>query len=201
MKRATGIGRRLIRKLVEHLHDQDGSAVVEGAIVVPVLMALLWGVYEFSFLFYQQQLISTGVHDAARYMARSWPLPDSCPNSPTALTAANCNVTLNVNSSVTDAVTVAKNIAVYGTYDGSGDARVNGMTTSAITIALISNSNTGPATPCGSAGCNAIDKSTSIQSVKVTASFPDPSLGLFQLLHLSAPTIVVSHTERVVGPG
>jgi hypothetical protein len=51
--------------------DEDGSALIEGAIVVPVLCLLLFGVYEFSWFFYQQHLISTGLRDAARYLARS----------------------------------------------------------------------------------------------------------------------------------
>ena len=50
--------------------DKDGSALVEGAVLVPLLFVLLFGVYEFSWFFYQQHLVSTGVRDAARYLAR-----------------------------------------------------------------------------------------------------------------------------------
>ena len=55
--------------------DKDGSALVEGAVLVPLLFVLLFGVYEFSWFFYQQHLVSTGVRDAARYLAR---VIDSC---------------------------------------------------------------------------------------------------------------------------
>ena len=41
-----------------------GSALIEGAIIVPVLLILVLGVFEFSWLIYQQHLISTGIHDA-----------------------------------------------------------------------------------------------------------------------------------------
>ena len=38
--------------------------------MVPVLFTLMFGVLEFSYYFYQQHLVSTGVRDAARYLAR-----------------------------------------------------------------------------------------------------------------------------------
>src|SRR5207245_10190124 len=55
--------------------NDEGSALIEAASVVPVLCVLLFGVYEFSWFFYQQHLISTGLRDAARYLAR---LPAPC---------------------------------------------------------------------------------------------------------------------------
>ena len=59
-----------IKRLSGFLRDQEGSALIEGAILVPVLFALIFGVLEFSYYFYQQHLVSTGVRDAARYLAR-----------------------------------------------------------------------------------------------------------------------------------
>src|SRR5262249_62412600 len=52
------------------LRDDDGSAMVESAVLLPLLFALLFGVYEFSWFFYQQHLAAIGVRDAARYLAR-----------------------------------------------------------------------------------------------------------------------------------
>ena len=49
----------------------DGSALIEGAVLMPVLLILVLGVFEFSWLIDQQHLISTGINDAARYIARS----------------------------------------------------------------------------------------------------------------------------------
>ena len=59
--------RKMIRRIVT---DDEGSALLEGTIVVPVLFSLVFGVLEFSYYFYQQHLVSTGVRDAARYLAR-----------------------------------------------------------------------------------------------------------------------------------
>jgi Flp pilus assembly protein TadG len=47
--------------------------LLEGTIVVPVLFALVLGTLAFSYFFYQQHLVSTGVRDAARYLARTDP--------------------------------------------------------------------------------------------------------------------------------
>src|SRR5882672_42537 len=73
--RRTGRTNMLTPMLQPLSRNDDGSALIEGAIVVPVLCVLLFGVYEFSWFFYQQHLISTGLRDAARYIAR---LPAPC---------------------------------------------------------------------------------------------------------------------------
>ena len=51
--------------------DDRGSALVEGALLTPFLCVLFFGVFEFSFFSYQQHLMTAGVADAARYVARS----------------------------------------------------------------------------------------------------------------------------------
>ena len=50
--------------------DEDGSALVEATIVMPLLISLFLGVFEFSWFFYNQQLVVSGLRDAARYMTR-----------------------------------------------------------------------------------------------------------------------------------
>ena len=62
---------RLKRAGLTIWQDREGSALVEGALLVPVLCVLMFGIYEFSWLLYQRHLISTGLRDAARYLARS----------------------------------------------------------------------------------------------------------------------------------
>ena len=53
-----------VRVLRSLWRNDEGSALIEGAIIVPVLLVLVLGVFEFSWLIYQQHLISTGIHDA-----------------------------------------------------------------------------------------------------------------------------------------
>lgn len=52
------------------LSNQRGSAVVEMGIVMPFLVVLGFGIFEFGNLLYQHHLIETGLKDAARYLAR-----------------------------------------------------------------------------------------------------------------------------------
>src|SRR5213592_2954397 len=87
--------------------DERGSALIEAAILMPLLIALLAGVFEFSWFFYQQHLVAIGLHDAVGYLARS---SDTC-NS----TSRAWKVEL----------AQAKNLATSGSISG-GAARVRG---------------------------------------------------------------------------
>lgn len=107
----------MARSLVRFHNDDTGTAALEAAIVIPALMVLGLGAVEFSNAFYDHQLISMGVRDAARYLARV-PQPDD--------TAAQAN---------------AKDIAVYG---GVGDSkpRVAGWSTGDVTVSSTAIDNT-----------------------------------------------------------
>jgi len=157
--------------------DEEGSALIEGAIVVPVLCVLLFGVYEFSWYFYQQHLISTGLRDAARYLARS-PAP--------------CNPAsygwLSDQAS-------AKNLAATGSI-GGGPARVKGWSAALVRLDCTPVDN-----PIGASGLSAFRGGPVIYVVTASTRFTDPALGFFSLLGLKFPTISVSHAERVIGPG
>lgn len=160
-----------IRILQSLWRNSEGSALVEGALVVPILCILVFGVFEFSWLFYQQHLISTGIRDAARYLART-----ATPND------------LMIQ-------TGAKNLATTGAIDGN-TARVNGWWTRDVDITYASVDN-----PVGLNGLTSFRGGAVIQSVTVSTSFAVPSLGFFGLLGLKPPAFTVSHQERVIGPG
>ena len=160
-----------IRILQSLWRNSEGSALVEGALVLPILCMLVFGVFEFSWLFYQQHLISTGIRDAARYLART-----ATPND------------LMIQ-------TGAKNLATTGAIDGD-TARVSGWWTRDVDITYASVDN-----PVGVNGLTAFRGGAVIQSVTVSTSFAVPSLGFFGLLGLKPPAFTVSHQERVTGPG
>jgi Flp pilus assembly protein TadG len=103
-----------------------GAALVESAVVIPVFLMLVGGVYEFGFFLYQQQLAVSGVRDAARYLALT---PD--PNNA-------------INQSD------ARNLAVTGSI-GGGRPRVPGWATSDISIAVSTVSNSAGTYSGGSA--------------------------------------------------
>jgi hypothetical protein len=88
-----------------------GTALVESALILPVFLTLVGGIYEFSFFLYQQQLATSGVRDAARYLA---------------LTADPNDLSRQAD---------ARNLAVSGSVNG-GTPRVPGWETSDVSIAL-----------------------------------------------------------------
>src|SRR5262249_12010546 len=157
--------------------DREGSALIEGAIIVPVLFLLMFGIYEFSWLFYQQHLISTGLRDAARYLARS---------------AAPCDTTSPVWPLAED---YAKNLATTGSVNG-GRPRVRGWTS-----AMVIPQCTAIENPSGAGGLTAFRGGPVIYVITVSTRFADPSLGFFGFLGLSPPVISVAHSERAIGPG
>jgi Flp pilus assembly protein TadG len=157
---------RILRSL---WRDGEGSALIESAIILPVLFALVFGVFEFSWLIGQRHLISTGVRDAARYIARS-----ANPNNPT--------ITMD-----------AKRLATTGAIDGN-TARVAGWKVNdvVITYDFISN-------PVAANGLTNFRGGSVIETVTVSTTFTVPSLGFFGFLGLTPPTFIVSHQERVIG--
>jgi TadE-like protein len=159
-------------------HDRRGSALVEGAIVIPVLMALLFGVYEFSWFFYQQHLITIGLRDAARYLART---ADACVEE--AVTQRNLQ---EAN---------ARNLATTGSI-GGGAARVSGWGAGMIAIQCTPINN-----PISADGLKTYRGGDVIYVVTVSTRFAERSLGFFGLLGLQPPIIAASHSERVIGPG
>ena len=159
------------------LTDCEGSALVEGALLIPVLFILIYGVCDFSWFFYQQQLVGAGVRDAARYLAR---LPDSC------------------NPASSDRLIVqarARNLAATGTIDGVV-ARVGGWSAETITVDC-----TAVVNPVVDSGLKRYRGGPLVYVVNVSTRFVGRSLGFFSFAHLEMPVMSVSHSERVIGPG
>ena len=144
---------------------------MEAAALMPLLLALVLGVFEFSWLLDQQHLISTGLHDATRYLART----------------ANPNDLMIQRD--------AKTLATTGAIDGNA-ARVRGWTTGDIKITFANTDN-----PVDAKGVTRYRGGPVIQSVTLTTTFTVPSLGFFGFLGLRPPAFTVAHQERVVGPG
>jgi Flp pilus assembly protein TadG len=165
-------------KVAEFVRDQNGSALAEAAILVPVLLILFLGVFEFSYLFYQQQLIEIGIRDAARYLSRT-SLDNPCDQA--------------------NFVTNAKKLATTGSVDASTPPRVctNGTCWDVANVQItcaVSTGTGGPyILPDGTFG------PPNPWIITVTTSYLDPSLGLFGLLGLSPPNISFTHSERSIG--
>ena len=163
------------------LRDEEGSALLEGAVVIPVVFALVVGTLEFSYIFYEQHLVSTGVRDAARYLARTADPTDGA------------------------AQTAAQNLASTGSIAGGTARRIAGFDPSEVVInvsVMIPN----PADPDtgqrpyreATAACGGPDN---IRIISVTGSFPHAPMGFLAYFGFSPPTITVSQSERCMGLG
>jgi hypothetical protein len=172
---------RAIAKILSLWRDEDGSALVEATIVMPLLIGLFLGVFEFSWFFYNQQLVVSGLRDAARYMTRI------------ELTDGNrdpCAQKDPYGALYTDD---AANIATTAQASAGGQARVSGWSPADVTISCV------PSAALENG--DYADGAASLTIIDVATRFADPSLGLFSSLGLKAPMLSFSHQERFIGPG
>jgi Flp pilus assembly protein TadG len=168
-------------KLMSLWRDDDGSALVEATIVMPLLITLFLGVFEFSWFLYNQQLVVSGLRDAARYMTRI------------ELTDGNRDPCAQRDQNGALYTADAANIATTAQSGAGGPARVSGWQAADVTISCLSSA--------ALAAGNYADGSTSMTIVDVATRFVDPSLGLFSSLGLKPPPLSFSHQERFIGPG
>ncbi len=156
--------------------DDNGSALVEAAIVIPVLLTVFLGVFEFSALFWEQQLISSGVRDAARYLSRCLGVSER----------SDC---LNVSETAVEEA--AKNLAVYGSISGGTVTRVPDWAVDEVKISFATIDNAG----------GTYRGPPTIRTVTVSTTYTHPSLGFLGYLGLPNLSFSVSHQERVAGSG
>ncbi len=172
---------RLLARFKSLWADSDGSALVEATIVTPMLVVLFLGVFEFSWFFYNQQLVVAGLRDAARYMTRI------------ELTNGNSDPCAQKDLNGVLYAAEAANIATTAQLADGGYARVRGWNAADVTITCL---------PSAALHDDRYaDGSASMMIIDVATSFADPSLGLFSTLGLKAPLLSFSHQERFLGPG
>lgn len=170
----------LSRILGRFYSDERGTALVEMAIVAPLMFLLSAGVFEFGNLIHKKLLMEAGLDDAARFAARC----NSQLYTDAGLAAINC-------------ADIAANIAVYGNVGGTGSARVSGWQKANVTITI-----------ANAADCkNAVDPatgtvlylSTTAQVCIVTAagSLAYNGIGMLSLLGFGPITLNASHEERL----
>ena len=155
--------------------DERGSALIEAAILMPLLIAFLVGVFEFSWFFYQQHLVAIGLHDAVGYLARS---------------SDPCNPTSRAWKTEQEH---AKNLATSGTIDG-GPPRVRGWVPTMVKFQCTKVDN-----PIEKNGLTRY-RGSSVYTVAASTEFKDPSLGFLHVLRLRAPVISASYSERAIEP-
>ncbi|MER9951326.1 TadE/TadG family type IV pilus assembly protein [Mesorhizobium sp. M0047] len=156
--------------LLRFHHDDQGAALVEIAIVTPLVLLLAAGVFEFSNIFNTRLLLEAGVEDASRYMARCSSDWDTCS-------------------------ALATNLAVNGAVQG-GSERVAGWTTGQVTITPVLST---PAIDTATGTQLYLSSTGNVVVVQVKTSYPYPTLGLWSYLGFGDVKLTVFHQERVLG--
>jgi len=100
--------RKLLNRISVFKRSDSGVALVELAIVLPILLVMFAAVAEFGRYFYEYTTLAKSSRDAVRFLA-------------TAYTDGRDDA-------------AAKNLVVYGNLTGTGDPILNGLTTANIEI-------------------------------------------------------------------
>jgi len=148
--------------------DRSGAALIEFTLVAPLLLLVGLGIFEFGNVLYGHHLVNTGVHDAARYLARV--------DDPTASEAA------------------AKQLAVYGQIGGSAK-RVSWWGTGDVSVSLTSIPNPIDVVT-GARAYRGPDPIRTVR-VSTTATYPGLGFLAYLGLG-SALTFSLYHEERVI---
>jgi Flp pilus assembly protein TadG len=169
--------RRVSRLLKRAARDESASPLAELALVLPMLLTLVFGTLEFASLLYQQQMITKGVQEAARFAARNPAL-----NATVACPPASAGWT--------GAVTAARNVATSGVPAG-GTLALQNFTPSDVAITVECNPAAGLISSNPASGF--------IPVVFVRAEIDARSVGFFQLLNIDDFTLTAEHREMGVG--
>jgi Flp pilus assembly protein TadG len=149
--------------------DERGVAAVEAALALPFLFVVSAGLFEFGSIFYNFQLMQTGVRDAGRYLSR---VPD--------LSAAEEN---------------ARRIAVTGSVVDGQPPRVRWWNASEVQISYRTLANPRDATT----GLRNYRAGDTVTVIRVGTTIPYSGTGLLSTLGLGTISISAAHEERYVG--
>lgn len=152
---------------------ESGAALIELAVILPVVLLIGAGVIELANLMFNYQLVQNGVRDAARYGA--------------SLPFARDSAELAVQDGW------IRNMAVTGQPAG-GTSRLQGWSTAQVTISRRTVAN-----PTLSGGLRSYRVDGDVQVLTVSARVPYPSLGFLGFLGLSSLSLSASQQERVLG--
>jgi Flp pilus assembly protein TadG len=179
------------KPLVSFWHDCQAAALVEMTTLMPFLLFLGCGIFEFGAFFYQYQMVEAGVRDAARYMAR---VTDTSSSSPCGTSGCTDPCDPGV---LAKKVTNAQDIAVMGQIGGTTQ-RVFWWKESDVKIDY----STVIANPMISGYPTYRGPTSGIRIIKVSTSPSYPGVGFLGMLGLGPTiTIALEHQERCIGSG
>lgn len=152
--------------------SHKGAAMVEFAIMLPLMVVIVFGITELGRAIYQQNTLSKAVASGARYMSRS-----------AQSVASDCSQDSNWGSSITNAA----NLVAFGRQSGSGDPLLPELDAGDVSFSLQQRTVTGGGNAC---------------VIVVTASVPFQAIfagSLVPFLDLDPVTLNASVEERYHG--
>jgi hypothetical protein len=187
------------KHILQFLRDQAGVALVEAALTLPMLIVLSLVIFEYSFVFWQHQVVTSGVRDAARYLARV-PIDSSS-------TCGAAMLATLVPGGVGNAtyLTYAQDIALHGDIAAANGGvpafRVPQWSSTppnfSVSVSCVADPLSGnlPAyrggVACGASSC--------VPIVTVTVSYVYQDMGILTGFGFADPGIAVAHSERWIG--
>ncbi|MBZ9668401.1 TadE/TadG family type IV pilus assembly protein [Mesorhizobium sp. ES1-3] len=169
----------LFRHLDKFRRDHRGTTLVETALILPLMVPLSAGVFEFGNLIHDKLLMEAGLSDGARFAARC----NSQMYTDSGLAAINC-------------ANIATNLAVFGNVAGTGSARIKGWGKANVTVTIAAPASCHDAVVAGVTEY----RSTTTQVCKVRAigTFSYTGIGMLSLLRIGPITLNGFHEERYI---
>ncbi|PSJ57672.1 TadE/TadG family type IV pilus assembly protein [Pseudaminobacter soli (ex Li et al. 2025)] len=162
--------------------DKRGTALVEMALVAPLMIILSAGVFEFGNMLHQKLLMQAGLNDAARFAAR-----------------CNSQMYTDYNLPAINCANIAKNIAVYGVTGDPTPAsqpRVAGWSKNDVTVEIASPLGCHDAIVAGVTKYRSVTAQVCI--VRVTNSKVYRDLGMLSVINIGPITLGGTHEERLI---
>jgi Flp pilus assembly protein TadG len=180
------------QSLTSFYKSQSGSAAVEMVLVMPILLALMFGAFELGNYFYSEHVVAKAVRDGARFASRqSFTSFTACSGAP----SGTVNVTLPSVASISTE-TAIRNLVRTGQVASGGTARLAGWT-NATTVVVATSCNT----VSTSAGKGIYTGQTGgVRIVTVTATVPyRPLFSTLGIKSSATMTLIAQSQAPVVG--
>ena len=169
----------LLRHLQRFRRDHRGTTIVETALILPLMVPLTAGVFEFGNLLHDKLLMEAGLTDGARFGARC----NSQMYTDNGLAAINC-------------ADIATNIAVFGNPAGTGSARIKDWHKADVTVTIAASASCHDAVVAGVTEYRSTTAQVCI--VRAAGTYAYTGIGMLSLLNIGPITLSGFHEERQI---
>jgi len=167
----------MVRALKRLFGAENGAALIEFTVLMPLLFALMAGFIEFGMAMQRHHLVQKSLRDSTRYLAQ---VPGFDATTP--IDATPCN------NAPTGQALIAKNLAIYGNIDGTGTPKISGWGYDGVCVI-------GPTSR--SVTFNGV--TTEVLVVQMTAQAPYNDFGFLSVLGFTGINLNGSHEQAYLG--